>query len=194
MSSVAHPRHKLRSGARRDFRTPHRAGQCPVPATFPYLGCLAPDGEAAPYNSPTATLQVGLTACQTYTSITVDSTLGQTTVGTAEVLATGGNTTQIVTIAAGSTGTRLNVLPFVANAAEPALTSTISITNSLANESPPKGLLPAGIESPRLFELGKGRRCPASRSRLQEDAPDSGAVVVILLTSYGRVRIRAGVS
>jgi Flp pilus assembly protein TadG len=120
--------------------------QCPytVPATFPFVGCLAPDGEAAPYNSPTATLQVGLNAGQAYTSITVDSTLGQTTAGSAEVLATGGNTTQTVTVAAGSTNTVLNVLPFVANAAYPALTSTISITNSLANESPPKGLLPAG--------------------------------------------------
>jgi hypothetical protein len=115
-----------------------------VPATSPWLGCLAPDGEAAPYNSPTATLQTGLTAGQTYSSVTVDSTLGQTTVGAVEVLATGGNTTQSVTIAAGSTSTVLNVQPFVANAAYPALASTISITNSLANESPPKGLLPAG--------------------------------------------------
>jgi Flp pilus assembly protein TadG len=120
--------------------------QCPytVPATYPYLGCLAPDGEEAPYNSPTATLQTGLNAGQTYTSLSVDSTLGQTTVGTAELLATGGNTTQTVTVAAGSSGTVLNVLPFVANAAYPALDSTISITNSLANESPAKGLLPAG--------------------------------------------------
>jgi hypothetical protein len=122
------------------------SSKCPytVPASSPSLGCLAPDGESAPYNSPTATLQTGLTAGQTYTSITVDSTLGQTAIGQVEVLATGGNTTQSVTIAAGSTGTVLNVVPFVANAAYPALTSTITITNSLANESPAKGLLPAG--------------------------------------------------
>ena len=120
--------------------------KCPytVPATNPFLGCLAPDGESAPYNSPTATLQAALVAGQTYTSITVDSTLGQTTAGTNEVLATGGNTTQTLTIAAGSTGTVLNTLPFVANAAYPATLSTISITNSLANESPAKGLLPSG--------------------------------------------------
>jgi hypothetical protein len=122
------------------------SSQCPytVPATSPPLGCLAPDGESAPYNSPTATLQTALTAGQTITSITVDSTLGQTTAGASEVLATGGSTTQTVTIAAGSTATVLNVQPFVANANYPALTSTISITNSLANESPSKGLLPAG--------------------------------------------------
>src|SRR5438270_3262943 len=120
--------------------------QCPytVPASAPQVGCLTPDGEAAPYNSPSAILQSGLTAGQTYTSITVDNTIGQTGVGTAEVLSTGGNTNQTVTIAAGSSSTVLNVLPFVANASYPALQSTISITNSLANESPVKGLLPGG--------------------------------------------------
>ena len=122
------------------------SSQCPytVPASPPILGCLAPDGESAPYDSPTATLQVGLTAGQTYSSITVDNTIGQTTAGTSEVLATGGNTTQTVTIASGSSSTVLNVQPLVANAGYPAQSSTISITNSLANESPGKGLLPGG--------------------------------------------------
>jgi len=147
------------------------ASQCPytVPATSPYLGCLAPDGESAPYNSPAATLQAGLTAGQTYTSITVNSTLGQAAAGTVEVLATGGNTTQSVTIAAGSTGTVLNTLPFVANAAYPALNSTISVTNSLANESPAKGLLPAG-------DRANENQCwPQTRGTLTQ--PCNGAAV-----------------
>ena len=120
--------------------------QCPynVPATPPLLGCLAPDGEAAPFNSSIATLTAGLTAGQTYSSISVDSTLGQVSAGTTEVLATGGSTTQTVIIASGSTGTVLSVQPFAANANYPAQQSTVSVTNNLANESPVKGLLPRG--------------------------------------------------
>lgn len=120
--------------------------RCPytVPATAPTIGCRNPQGESAPYNSPSAIVQQGLTKGSSYSSITVDSTLGQTTVGAVEVLSTGDNTTQQVTVTAGSTGTVLNVQAFTANANYPALTSVVSITNGLANESPAKGLLPAG--------------------------------------------------
>ena len=120
--------------------------RCPytVPATAPVTGCRPPSGEAAPYNSPSAILQQSLVAGQTYAQLVVDSTLGQTTAGSVQALSTGDNTNQQVTVSAGSTGTVLNVVPFVANAAYPALTSVVSVTNSLANESPAKDLLPNG--------------------------------------------------
>jgi len=122
------------------------AAQCPytVPASAPSLGCLAPDGEGAPYNSPTATVTAPLAAATAYTSVPVTSTQGLSTAGQTVVLATGGSTTQTLTVAAGSSTTLLNVAGFTTVAAFPAGQSTVSVTNSLANESPAKGLLPSG--------------------------------------------------
>ena len=119
--------------------------QCPytVPASAPSVGCAAPDSEQAPYNSPSAIVTTPLTNGASYSSINVDSTLGLTSPGSV-VLSTGGSTTQTVTVVGGSSGTVLTVSPFTATADYPAGTSTVSITNSLANESPAKGLLPAG--------------------------------------------------
>ena len=122
------------------------ATQCPytVPATAPNLGCGAPDGESAPYNSPSAVLTSSLSAGGSYSSIPVDSTLGLTTAGQQVVLSTGGNTNQTLTVVGGSSGTILNVSGFTASAAYPAGNSIVSITNSLANESPAKAQLPGG--------------------------------------------------
>jgi|GEM_PF-4825140 len=134
--------------------------RCPytVPATAPTIGCRNPQGESAPYNSPSAVLQQGLTAGQAYSQLVVDSTLGQTTVGAVEVISTGDNTTQQVTVTAGSTGTVLNVLPFTAN----------------------RQLSGAGIggqhyQRPRQRESGEGP-APRRRPRQREPvlAPDPG--------------------